>query len=50
MNRIRDVDGDQHTVIMTQVENEVGMVPDARDYGTAANAAVESITVRENQR
>ena len=37
MRRIREVDGDAHTVIMVQVENEVGMIPDARDYSPAAN-------------
>jgi len=39
MRRIREVDGDAHTVIMVQVENEVGMLPDARDHSPAANAA-----------
>jgi beta-galactosidase GanA len=29
----------QHTVLMIQVENEIGMLPDVRDYGAAANAA-----------
>lgn len=28
-----------HTVLMVQVENEVGMIPEARDHGAAANAA-----------
>jgi beta-galactosidase GanA len=28
-----------HTVIMVQVENEVGMIPEARDHGALANAA-----------
>jgi beta-galactosidase GanA len=31
MRRIKDVDSDTHTVIMVQVENEVGTMPDARD-------------------
>jgi len=39
MRRIREIDGAAHTVIMIQVENEVGMIPDARDYSPAANAA-----------
>ena len=39
MRRIREIDGDDHTVIMVQVENEIGMIPDARDYSPAANAA-----------
>lgn len=29
----------QHTVLMIQVENEIGMLPEVRDYGVAANAA-----------
>src|ERR1035438_8954785 len=39
MRRIREVDGEAHTVIMIQVENEVGVIPDARDYSAQANAA-----------
>ncbi len=39
MRHIREIDGEAHTVIMIQVENEVGMIPDARDYSPAANAA-----------
>jgi len=41
MRRIREIDGDAHTVIMVQVENEVGMIPDARDYSPTANAAYQ---------
>jgi beta-galactosidase GanA len=37
MRHIRKVDGQAHTVIMVQVENEVGMIPEARDYSPAAN-------------
>ena len=32
MKHLRDVDGQRHTVIMVQVENEIGMIPDARDH------------------
>lgn len=32
----------QRTVIMVQVENEIGMLPDARDYGPAANAGFKA--------
>jgi beta-galactosidase GanA len=39
LRRIREIDADQHTVIMIQVENEVGVIPDARDHSAAANAA-----------
>lgn len=41
MRRIREVDSDAHTVIMVQVENEVGVIPDARDHSVAANAAYD---------
>jgi hypothetical protein len=41
MRRVRQVDGDAHTVVMIQVENEVGVIPDARDHSPAANAAYE---------
>ncbi|PTX91664.1 DUF5597 domain-containing protein [Opitutus sp. ER46] len=39
MQHLRQVDGTQHTVIMIQVENEIGMIPTARDHCAAANAA-----------
>jgi hypothetical protein len=32
MRHIAEVDATEHTVIMIQVENEIGMIPDARDY------------------
>jgi hypothetical protein len=41
LRRIKRVDGEVHTVIMVQVENEVGMIPDARDHCPAANAAYD---------
>ena len=36
---IAKVDGRNETVVMLQVENEIGMLPVARDYGAAANEA-----------
>jgi len=39
MRHIRELDSQLHTVIMVQVENEVGMLEDARDWSNAANAA-----------
>lgn len=39
MRHLRDVDGDQHTVVMVQVENEIGMIPEGRDRSAAADAA-----------
>jgi len=39
MAHIKVVDDKQNTVVMTQVENEIGMLPVARDYGPLADAA-----------
>ena len=39
MRFIKDYDGVDHTVIMVQVENEIGMLPSARDYQSLANDA-----------
>ena len=39
MRHVRKIDSTDHTVILVQVENEVGMIPDARDHSAAANAA-----------
>jgi beta-galactosidase GanA len=39
LRHIKEVDGQKHTVLMVQVENEIGMLTDARDYSDAANAA-----------
>ena len=39
MRHIRQVDGKEHTVIMMQVENEVGVLGDSRDRSPAAGAA-----------
>lgn len=36
---VRGYDAEQNTVIMVQVENEIGMIPSARDHGTLANAS-----------
>jgi len=37
MSFLKDFDGKDHTVIMIQVENEIGMLPLARDYSSMAN-------------
>jgi len=47
MRRIKDIDSDAHTVIMVQVENEVGVIPDARDHSPTANAAYEQTVPAE---
>ena len=36
MRHLRAIDGKQNTVVMVQVENEIGMIPQARDYSAAA--------------
>ena len=36
MRHLREVDGRDHTVIMVQVENEIGMIPDSRDRSPEA--------------
>ena len=38
MKHLKAVDGAQNTVLMVQVENEVGMLPSARDASAAADA------------
>ncbi|HEY6954693.1 MAG TPA: beta-galactosidase, partial [Flavisolibacter sp.] len=39
MQHIRQVDESQKTVLMVQVENEIGMLPEARDHSALANEA-----------
>lgn len=41
MSHIKQVDGREHTVLMMQVENEVGVLGDSRDHSPAANAAFD---------
>lgn len=37
LDHIRAIDAEKNTVLMIQVENEIGMLPVARDYGPEAN-------------
>jgi hypothetical protein len=37
MRHIKKTDGNYHTIIMIQAENEIGMLPSARDYSSPAN-------------
>lgn len=37
MRHLREVDSRDHTVILVQVENEIGMIPDSRDRSVIAN-------------
>ena len=39
MRHLKEVDASERTVIMIQMENEVGVIGDARDHSTLANAA-----------
>jgi hypothetical protein len=39
MKHLHLFDGEQNTVIMVQVENEIGMIPQARDYSAQAEHA-----------
>lgn len=39
MGHVKAVDGDRHTVVMVQVENEVGFLPFAREGGPVADRA-----------
>jgi hypothetical protein len=47
MRHIRDVDGEAHTVLMIQIENEVGVLGDSRDRSPAANQAFEGQVPKE---
>lgn len=42
MRHLSETDGDKHTVIMVQVENEIGMLESARDYSEEANRLFEA--------
>lgn len=42
MRHLRAVDGQRHTVLMVQVENEVGVIPQSRDHSAVANKAFAS--------
>jgi hypothetical protein len=42
MKHVRDMDAKQQTVIMAQIENEVGLFTTPRDYSEAANKAYNS--------
>jgi hypothetical protein len=47
MKHIKSVDEIEQTVIMVQVENEMGQLPDARDYSTMANKAFQADVPKE---
>ena len=47
LRHVKIVDGREHTVIMVQVENEVGMHSDSRDHSPAADKAYAGPVPRE---
>lgn len=47
MQHIKQVDSRDHTVLMMQVENEVGVLGDTRDHSDAANRAFDSAVPAE---
>ena len=47
MRHIKEVDGQRHTVVMIQVENEVGVLRDSRDRSAPANRAFAGPVPRE---
>jgi beta-galactosidase GanA len=47
MRHIKEVDSSDHTVLMVQVENEVGVLGDTRDHSLEANHAFESAVPAE---
>lgn len=47
MKFIKRYDSDEHTVIMMQVENEIGMLPTARDHHPLANKAFREEVPKE---
>ncbi len=42
MKHIRSIDEQEQTVVLVQVENEIGMIPDARDYSEGANESFKT--------
>lgn len=50
MRHLRQVDGDRHTVIMVQVENETGLIGDSRDRSAAAEKAFSGQVPKELMR
>jgi beta-galactosidase GanA len=42
MRHIKEIDFKNHTVLMIQVENEIGMIPEPRDYNELAQKAYNS--------
>jgi beta-galactosidase GanA len=47
MRHVGEIDGTAHTVLMVQVENEIGMIPSARDHSAEAARAFASAVPTE---
>jgi beta-galactosidase GanA len=47
MRHLKTIDAQQHTVLMIQVENEIGMLPEARDHSPRANEAFNNSVPKE---
>jgi Domain of unknown function (DUF5597)/Beta-galactosidase len=47
LRHISTIDERQHTVLMIQLENEIGMLPEARDHSPLANDAFKSPVPKE---
>ncbi|MHB8579961.1 MAG: GH35 family beta-galactosidase [Ignavibacteriaceae bacterium] len=47
MKHIRAFDEQEQTVVLVQVENEIGMIPNARDYCKSADASFNSAVPKE---
>jgi hypothetical protein len=43
MHHLRQANGQRHTVLMVQVKNEVGVLPQSRDHSEVANAAFAAV-------
>ncbi len=42
MHHVREVDANKRTILMVQVENEVGVIPESRDHSAVADAAFDA--------
>ncbi len=47
MNHIKEIDENENTIIMIQPENEIGMLPTARDYHPLANEKFQATVPEE---
>jgi len=47
LKHVGEIDGTLHTVILVQVENEIGMIPDARDHSPEADRAFSEPVPKE---